>query len=141
MSGKEVFSPRLPQFMQPDGQSIFERDNYSAAVKAGGLVFIAGQVGIEANGTIPSDPVAQFSAVFENLRGVLAEAGCGLSDVIELISYHVGLRDHLTAFAQVKQSYLPSLFPTWTFLEVSALARPAFLVEVKAIARVRAHSP
>lgn len=137
MNGKEVFSPRLPQFLHPDGCSIFERGHYSAAVKAGGLVFIAGQVGLEANGSIAADPVQQFTAVFENLRGVLAEANIGLADVIELISFHVQLRDHLAAFAQVKQSYLPSLFPTWTFLEVPALARPAFLVEVKAIARDR----
>ncbi|MBU2981259.1 hypothetical protein KO498_05480 [Lentibacter algarum] len=44
---------------------------------------------------MPENDEAQFRPAFEKIRLVLAEAGCGLDAVVEMTSYHVGLREHL----------------------------------------------
>jgi enamine deaminase RidA (YjgF/YER057c/UK114 family) len=50
----------------------------------------------------------QFVNAFERLKLVLEEAGCQMSDLVELVSYHVGLNSHLAEFAKVKAQYVPA---------------------------------
>jgi hypothetical protein len=60
---------------------------------------------------------------FERPKLVLEGAGCGMSDLVELVSYHIGLSTHLAEFAKVKSQYVPEPFPTWTILEIAGLRR------------------
>ena len=99
-------------------------------------MFVAGQVGRTPDMRIVTEPEAQFAACFENLRTVLAEAGCTFDDIVDLTTYHVDIATHWAAFREVKSRMLPhGAFP-WTAIGVSALADPAFLLEVKATACV-----
>ena len=43
------------------------------------LLFISGQVGMEADGSIPDDPVDQLGVAFENVVRNLGAAGMGVS--------------------------------------------------------------
>jgi enamine deaminase RidA (YjgF/YER057c/UK114 family) len=137
MSDKTVHNPDSPIFATAAGPSIFERFEYSAAVKAAGLVFVAGQIGLNPDGSMPEDDERQFVNAFDRLKLVLEGAGCGMEDLVELVSYHVGLQRHLAKFMEVKSRYVPAPFPTWTILEVAGLARPGLVIEIKAVARAR----
>lgn len=68
---------------------------YSPAVKAAGLVFVAGQVGWdhEAGGIVPGGVEAETAAALANLADVLSAAGCGVADVVKTTVFVTDLAD------------------------------------------------
>lgn len=117
----------------PAMKVINERFHYSPAVRAGGFVFVAGQVGRDADLQVVVGKEAQFVQAFENVKTVLAEAGAGFDDVVEMVTYHTDMRD-LALFIEVKDRYFVNRFPTWTGVGVTALAMPGLEVEIKCTA-------
>ena len=115
---------------------------YSQAmqVKAGKLVFVAGQVAVDGSGNLVGrgDVMVQTRQVFENLRHVLDSAGASFSHVVQFTTYVVG-REAVQPFTQSRSQIFPGLFPDGvyppnTLLIVAGLAREEFLVEIQAIA-------
>lgn len=51
---------------------------------------------------MPDDLEAQFRAAFEKIGLVLREAGLGFEALVEMTSYHVGLRQHFALFDKVR---------------------------------------
>lgn len=117
---------------------VFKTFNYAPAVAAGGLLFIAGQIGVRADGTVPDTAEEQIDLAFQRLGAVLQAAGLGFEDLVELVSYHVDVGQQLSSFRAIKDRYIQAEAPAWTILGVAALARPTLLVEIKAVAATRA---
>lgn len=97
------------------------------------LVFCSGQLGIEADGTVPLSAAEQAEICFDNIAAILAEAGLGLEHVVRINAYVSG-RDHLRPYMDVRNKRFSPTFPASTLMIVSGFARPEFLVEVEAIA-------
>lgn len=97
------------------------------------LLFVAGQVGTNPDGSVPPDVGAQTDRVFENIKAVLAGAGMAMEDVVKLNVLLVS-PDHLGAFREARNRHLGACRPASTLAIISALASPAFLVEVEVIA-------
>jgi enamine deaminase RidA (YjgF/YER057c/UK114 family) len=128
---------RLPENDPTFGSNkIFDLFKYSPAVRANGLVFIAGQVGIRPDGTIPETAEEQIRVAFSRLEAILKHEGLGFENLVELVSYHVRIDEQLTAFREVKDEFIKSDFPAWTILGVNSLARDTLLIEIKAVAAV-----
>ncbi len=108
---------------------------YANAVHAAGLLFIAGQIGMHADGTTPSDPAEQYALAFAALEQVLAAEGSSKEDLVELVSFHTNYPAHMDLFMQAKADFLGSARPTWTAIGAAALGTPETLVEIKATAR------
>ncbi len=114
---------------------------YSHAVKVspGSLVYIAGQVGVDANGVLAGpDVAAQTRQVFQNLGHVLAGAGATFANVVEFTTYLVG-RSSIQPFLDARTQLFPSLFPDGdyppnTLLIIDGLVQEELLVEIKAVA-------
>jgi len=119
------------------GNKVFDLFQYAPAVTAGGLVFIAGQVGMRPDGSVPDSAEAQIELAFQRLGAILQHRGLGFEDLVELVSYHVRIDEQLTAFRAIKERYITRDFPAWTILGVASLARPNLLVEIKAVAAAR----
>ncbi|ANY16857.1 RidA family protein [Bordetella pseudohinzii] len=119
------------------GNKVFDLFQYSPAVRAGGLVFIAGQVGIRPDGTIPDSAEEQIELAFKRLGAILQHEGLGFQDLVELVSYHVRIDEQLGSFREIKERFIKTDFPAWTILGVASLARPNLLIEIKAVAAVR----
>jgi enamine deaminase RidA (YjgF/YER057c/UK114 family) len=83
---------------------------------------------------MPGDLEVQFRQTFEKIGAVLREAGLGFHAIVEMTSYHVGLRDHFEQFNAVRCRYVADPFPAWTAVEVAGLRRPGAVVEIRAIA-------
>lgn len=129
---------RLPENDPTFGSNkVFDLFQYSPAVKAGGLVFIAGQVGIRPDGTVPDTAEEQIDLAFRRLGAILEHEGLRFDDLVELVSYHVRIDEQLTRFREIKERYITRDFPTWTILGVAALARPNLLIEIRAVAASR----
>lgn len=122
-----------PTLATPAGYS------HVATVDSGRLVFISGQVALDAKGNLvgKDDFRAQARQVFENLRAALEAAGGSFRDVVKLNSYVVDVAG-LPHFRAVRDEYVNTANPpTSTAVQVARLFRPEFLVEVEAIAVIR----
>lgn len=131
---KQAINSTNPIFATPDGSTIFKKFGYSPAVRAGDFIYVAGQIGLNPDGSMPENDEGQIVNAFDRLKIVLEEAGASLDDIVELVSYHVGLQNHLGKFVEIKSRYIREPYPTWTILEIAGLARPGLVIEIKAVA-------
>jgi 2-iminobutanoate/2-iminopropanoate deaminase len=107
---------------------------YSQAISAGGLVFTAGQLGIDpATGTLVEGGIeAQTHRAFANLRAVLEGAGSGLERVVKTTVFLADLGE-FAAMNEVYGSYLTDSPPARSAVQVAALPGGA-AVEIEAVA-------
>ena len=111
----------------------FQGAPYSQAIKAGGLVFVSGQVALTPGGELLGSGVAeQTEQVFANLRAILEAAGSGLDRVVKTTVY-LGSLDDFQAMNDVYRRHVGDMPPARATVEVSALPSGA-LVEIDAIA-------
>lgn len=97
------------------------------------LVFVAGQVGMRVDGFVPASFAAQAELAFENLRKCLAARGFGVDAVVKLSVFLLPGQD-FTALRVARERCFGAHRPTSTTVYVPALASPALLVEVEAVA-------
>lgn len=95
------------------------------------MLFLAGQVGMRPDGSIPDDPVEQLGVALENVLRNLEAAGYEPTDLVKLTTYVVGEMDPAGRRAQLER-LLGSHISTSTLVFVAALASPAYKVEVDA---------
>jgi len=113
---------------------------FSQAVVASGrrTAYISGQVAWNADRQIVggSDLEAQARQAFTNLRTVVLAAGGTLDSVVIVRMYVVNYRpEHASIVGGVFQSFFSGdTKPASTWIGVAALANPAFLIEVEAVA-------
>ncbi len=86
--------------------------HYNQAVKAGGFLFISGQLPIESkNGNLASvDIEGQTKQVIENVKAILEEAGCTLKDVVNVTVYLSSMKV-FDDFNREYAKYFPEDFP------------------------------
>ncbi|MCF8036735.1 MAG: RidA family protein [Desulfobacteraceae bacterium] len=126
--------PSKKTLINPPGtEKIYQRMQFSQAVCAGSMVWVSGQVGIDENGNVAEGIEAQAQAAFANLQHVLAEAGAGLDDIVELVTYHTSMKE-IGKFLKVKAGFIPENFPAWTAVGVTELVMPELLCEIRATA-------
>jgi len=119
----------------PKGYEVqMEQWGLAPAVRVGETVYCSGQLGIAADGTLPTDPEAQLVHAFEHVAAVLAAAGATFADVVELSSFHVGLAEQLGVFAKVRDRYIGRGPPAQTAVGVAELGFPGAIVELRATA-------
>ena len=117
----------------------FQGAPYSQAIKAGGLVFVSGQVALVPGATEPvgSDVREQTEQVFANLRAILEAVGSGLDRVVKTTVYLLDGQDRsvfLDAYGEQFRRRLRSPWmPAGLTMTVDAL-RPDCLVEIDAMA-------
>ena len=112
----------------------FQGAPYSQAIKAGGLVFVSGQLPLTPGAKeIAVEGIAgQTELVFANLKAILEAAGSSLDRVVKTTVYLSNL-DDFQGMNEVYRQYVGDLPPARATLEVSALPSGA-LVEIDAIA-------
>ena len=106
---------------------------YSQAVRAGGSVYLSGQIPLDpATGELVAGDIAmQARRVFDNLRAVCEAAGASLDDVVRVGIYLMDLGD-FAAVNAVMAGYFQAPYPARSTIQVSGLPRGA-RIEVDAI--------
>lgn len=120
----------------PDRKAGAAQLRMSPAIVSGDLVFFNGVTGSDASGRMPQDPETQVRAAFAKIGEVLQEGGLTFEAVVEMTTYHVGLRDHFDLFDRVRLDVFFEPYPAWTAVEVAGLRREGAIVEIRAIARI-----
>lgn len=106
----------------------------SPAIISGSHVFLTGATGGGSDGKMPDAAEAQFRNIFDKIGLILKEAGLTFDAVVEMTTYHVGLREHFDVFDAIRREYLGEPFPAWTAVEVAGLRREGAEAEVRIIA-------
>lgn len=119
----------------PGRHALYERHRYSPAVRAGGLLFVSGQVGSRPDGTPEPDRDEQVRLAFRNLDAILAAAGCSFADVVDVTVFMVDPDQHFErAWAVAAEFWGPAPYPTATAVGVTWLS--GFQFEIKVIAKL-----
>jgi len=132
--------PNNVTFLSP--KSMHEPRGYSHAAKVGpGIVlFVAGQVALDGNGDLvgSGDLRAQSQQIFANLQAAVEAAGGKFRDVVKLNVYIVDV-SKLADYRAVRDRYIDvDNPPTSTVVQVAALFRPEFMIEIEAVAALQA---
>ena len=120
--------------INPEGtESVYESMQFSQAVKVDNMIWVSGQVGIDKDFSIGKGIEEQSRMAFQNLKVVLEEAGGSLTDIVELVTYHLSMKE-MRQFSKVKAEFFPSNYPAWTAVGVKELVLKGLLVEIRATA-------
>jgi enamine deaminase RidA (YjgF/YER057c/UK114 family) len=119
-----------PELSSPPGYS------HVAEVRGGRLVYISGQVALDAQGKLvgKGDLEAQADQVFRNLGLALASVGCTARNVVKFMVFMRDAKD-LATYRRARDRFMgEGPRPASTLVEVSKLASEDFLIEVEAVA-------
>ncbi len=111
---------------------------YCQVVRAGSLVFIAGQVALDENWQVVGlgDPVAQAEQVWKNLDRAATAAGGSAANIVKITVFLADIR-HAAAEMDVRARYFEQgRWPVCTQVQAANLGLPELLMEVDAIAIV-----
>jgi enamine deaminase RidA (YjgF/YER057c/UK114 family) len=117
-------------------QEFFDETNVPAAIRHGDTLYVTGHTGEEDDLTFSSDAGHQIRRTFQNIARTLAEAGADWSDVVEIVSYHVGLRSQADVLIAVSKEFLAAPAPAWSAVGVTELWDEGSLVEISCVAIV-----
>lgn len=106
--------------------------SYSQAVKAGDLVFTAGQGGFKANGSLDADFEAQARQALANVEAALAVFGADLQSAVKLTVFLVSADDY-GKFKELREELFDEPYPASTLL-LGTPVFPEMLIEVEAVA-------
>ena len=120
--------------INPDGLSTPQ--TYTHVVKAGTLLFIAGQVGAKADGTLAGPGMAaQLEQVLANLQTALASQGATFSHVAKITIFTTSIAEfRAPEAAAIRAKYFGDSRPASTLVQIAQLANPDYKVEIEAIA-------
>ncbi|WP_246789503.1 RidA family protein [Acetobacter nitrogenifigens] len=137
MENKTVL--RIPKDNPTFAASIgsYEKYGYSPAVRAGGLLFIAGQVGRRPDGRIADTVAEQAELALQRTAEILRLEELTMADLVEVVSYHVDLKNNIEPFMEIKKKYTAKPYPAWSIIGVDALASPDLKIEIRSIAALR----
>ena len=109
--------------------------HFSPLLDTGGFAFLSGITGVHPDGSLSTDPETQIRDTFEFLKATLAAAELSFDDVVEMTTYHVGLRTHLATFTRIKDEYIAAPYPAWTAVGVTELITEGTIIEIRVIAQ------
>lgn len=127
-SGQSVLQPAA--WPRPRGYA-------NGIVADGETIFLAGQIGWDAEGKFAGDLAAQVGQALANIVTLLAEAGAGPEHLVRLTWYVTDLRAYRENQATIGAAYrrvIGKHFPTMSVIGVSQLVEQAALVEIEATA-------
>jgi enamine deaminase RidA (YjgF/YER057c/UK114 family) len=114
---------------------------YSHGMRAGNLLFVAGQIGgmprEDGRHDVVGGFVEQFEKALHNVVTVVQEAGGDAQNVVEMTVYVTDMQAYRTARDAIGKAWrrvMGKHFPAMTLVSVPELFEPEALVELRAVA-------
>ena len=107
----------------------------SKAIRAGDYVYLSGQVPLKGDGSVETGSIEdQTRVVMENIKEILGEAGCELSDVIKATAWLADSAD-FAGFNRVYAEYFADAPPTRSTVE------SRLMIDIRVEVEVTAYKP
>ena len=127
MSAPEFFNP--PTMAKPAG-----RYSHGGLVKAGSdVLFIAGQVGIRPDGTLPASIEEQADEAYANVARVLAAQGMTAANLVKTNIY-LAVGQPVVPIREARSRHFGDVAPASTFIFVPQLVEAKYLIEIEGVA-------
>jgi enamine deaminase RidA (YjgF/YER057c/UK114 family) len=119
------------------------RYTFSAAVRAGNLLFISGMTAANDQGELvgEGDIVRQTEYIFEKMGRVLEAAGASFDNIVETTEYFTTLDGYSKTAGVRRKVFGDAPWPAATGVLVAGLIRPGALIEIKATAVLEGPAP
>ncbi|MGI9373718.1 MAG: Rid family hydrolase [Hyphomicrobiales bacterium] len=117
-------------------KNLYDEWQMSPAIICNGFAFLTGFNGASLQGIVSHDPETQMLEAFQQVEMVLKAGSMGFEHVVEMTSYHVGLRDHLALLRSVRSRFVVEPYPAWTAIDVAGFATERVIIELRAIAKL-----
>jgi len=119
------------------GAPLEDRMGYSRAVRIGNMVFVGGTTTTTPEGVVEAegDAYLQTKIILQKIEQALKKAGARLSEVYRIRIYVTDIT-RAQEYMQAYSEFFKEIKPVTILAEVSALARPAHLVEIEAEAMI-----
>lgn len=112
---------------------------YTPVVRSGDCLYVSGQVPVTADGTIVTgDAAAQATQVLRNISTCLEAGGGTVSDIVAMTVYLTDIADIDAIDVAFRDLFPDGTYPTRTTVQIAALGRPEFHVEISAVAAIGA---
>lgn len=124
--------------------TLYKSTVFSHAVKAGKIIFVAGQCSHEPHDAAfgepveivhKGDPYGQARRCYQNVKFALEAAGATMKDVVKIVTYSTH-PDYRKILIEVRKEFFEPPYPASTGVVVTSLFDPAAMFEVEAIAIV-----
>ena len=114
-------------------QPLEKKMGFSRAVRVGSMIAVSGTAPIAKDGSVhsPGNAYMQAKRCLEIIFDALGEAGAGPKDVVRTRIYLKSILDW-EAVAKAHGEFFSSIQPACTFVEVSGIINPGWLVEIEA---------
>jgi enamine deaminase RidA (YjgF/YER057c/UK114 family) len=109
--------------------------HFAPVLDTGEFVFVSGITGVRPDGSVAEDPETQFRETFGFVAAHLEAADLHFDHIVDMTTYHVGLRKHLNAFIKIKDEFVRAPYPAWTAIGVTELITEGTLLEIRVIAK------
>jgi enamine deaminase RidA (YjgF/YER057c/UK114 family) len=131
-------NPTMPTNSQ-NTQSLgmpWEQDyGYAQGVRRGNMVWLSGQLGHDEHGVLASGMEAQMRLTYANIVKLLAGFDMTMDNVVEEVVYVRDTAAGLAARGKLGREYYPNpMLVASTLVEITGLALPGQLVEIKIVA-------
>jgi len=106
-------------------------------VADGRTIWVAGQIGMDAAGTMAAGLAAQVEQALRNIVTVLSAAGASPDQVVRLTWYMTDLTQYEAQLKEIGQAYRRVMgrhFPTMSVIGITRLVERTALVEIEATA-------
>jgi enamine deaminase RidA (YjgF/YER057c/UK114 family) len=130
--GDEIMQP---QWIETEHhKATYKAFDYVPGVTASGrFAFISGQVGVEEDGSVNNDAATQIARAFANLGEIVKAIPASPRDVVDITTYHVGLREYLSLVSTEKKKFFGDWNPAWTAIGITDLAIEGLILEIRAV--------
>jgi enamine deaminase RidA (YjgF/YER057c/UK114 family) len=106
---------------------------FSDAVITGDTIYVSGVVvGLREGET---DTEAAFDRTYKQVGAILARAGAGWDDVVDITSFHTDIVTQAQIMSAVQKRYIKAPFPAWTAIDVDRLIPERGITEIKFVAK------
>ena len=125
-----------PQILQPPHWPA-PRGYSNGIVASGRQIFVAGQVGWDAQGRFTGSVAAQVKQALENVCAVLAQAGAKAEHVVRLTWFVTSRAEYQAELKEIGAAYRAVMgrhFPAMSIVQVVALMEAQAKVEIEATA-------
>lgn len=120
----------------PGRQALYDKNRYSPAVRADGLLFVSGQVGSRADGSPEPELEAQVRLAFDNLNAILHAARCTFDDVVDVMVFIVNPEASFQRIWDIVQAEYWGAAPYPTVTAVGVTWLYGFQFEIKVVAKL-----
>ena len=126
--------PRRSYFPNPENKP----SGFSPATRAGNLIFVSGQVSVDAGGNLvgEGDAYAQAVQCLSNVEAALRAAGGTQADITKITAFLINSEDY-AGYAKARLEFFEGdPGPASSTVFIKGLVSPSYLVEIEAFAVV-----